>query len=218
MDSSEAIGALLAARHRRETETDPQRSLLDFPESPRVGDWTLRSALVRLAQPEPVRAGATLELIRRCDGALRHLRRALERHAVVTDRSLSSASIRRADGRGSGSMGGWTLDDPVVPVADVRVADLARLALDDPTGFPAVLDAYTATIELDEAEREAIGLVEAALELDRLADELAGWARSGPADPPVELVDATCDRVFARLEALGVAREPEGPLRRGHRG
>ena len=37
----------------------------------RDGDWTLRSALVRFAQPEPVRAGVVLELVRRTDGALK---------------------------------------------------------------------------------------------------------------------------------------------------
>lgn len=38
---------------------------------PRRDDWSLRAALVRFAQPEPVRAGAVLELVRRTDGALR---------------------------------------------------------------------------------------------------------------------------------------------------
>lgn len=57
--------------------------LVDYAESPRVDDWTLRSALVRLAQPEPVRAGAVLELIRRTDAALAPHRRRLERDEVT---------------------------------------------------------------------------------------------------------------------------------------
>ncbi|MGI9615336.1 MAG: hypothetical protein ACR2QO_20665 [Acidimicrobiales bacterium] len=44
--------------------------LVHYAESTRKGDWSLRSALVRLAQPEPVRAGAVLELVRRCDASL----------------------------------------------------------------------------------------------------------------------------------------------------
>jgi len=51
---------------------DDDRSLLGFADAPRDQDWTLRSALVRFAQPEPTRAGAVLELVRRTDGALKH--------------------------------------------------------------------------------------------------------------------------------------------------
>lgn len=46
-------------------------SLIDYAERPRAGGWSLRSALVRYAQPEPARAGAVLELVRRTDGALK---------------------------------------------------------------------------------------------------------------------------------------------------
>jgi hypothetical protein len=47
--------------------------LLGYAERPRVGDWSLRGALVRYAQPRPALAGAVLELVRRTDGALRSL-------------------------------------------------------------------------------------------------------------------------------------------------
>ena len=57
--------------------------LADYAERPRVGDWTLRSALVRHAQRSPVAASAVLELIRRTDGALHPYRRALERTPVA---------------------------------------------------------------------------------------------------------------------------------------
>lgn len=53
--------------------------LLAYAEAPRQGDWSLRSALVRYAQPEPQRASAVLELIRRTDGALHPHARRLER-------------------------------------------------------------------------------------------------------------------------------------------
>ena len=53
--------------------------LIDFAERPRVRDWSLRAALVRYAQPEPVRANRILELVRRMEWALRSHRRAVER-------------------------------------------------------------------------------------------------------------------------------------------
>jgi hypothetical protein len=45
--------------------------LIDFAERPRAGDWSLRSGLVRYAQPEPERVNQILELVRRVEGALR---------------------------------------------------------------------------------------------------------------------------------------------------
>ena len=44
--------------------------LVDFAERPRTRDWSLRSALVRYAQPEPQRVNDVLELVRRVDAAL----------------------------------------------------------------------------------------------------------------------------------------------------
>ena len=45
-------------------------ALVDFAERSREGDWSLRSALVRYAQPEPERVSQVLELVRRIDFAL----------------------------------------------------------------------------------------------------------------------------------------------------
>jgi hypothetical protein len=44
--------------------------LVDLSEWPRTGDWSLRAALVRYAQPEPQRASAVLEVVRRIEWAL----------------------------------------------------------------------------------------------------------------------------------------------------
>lgn len=44
--------------------------LVDYAERPRVGDWSLRAALVRYAQPHPRRVAAVLELVRRMEAAL----------------------------------------------------------------------------------------------------------------------------------------------------
>lgn len=44
--------------------------LVDYAERSRVGDWSLRSALVRYAQGQPVRVSQVLELVRRIDAAV----------------------------------------------------------------------------------------------------------------------------------------------------
>lgn len=44
--------------------------LVHYGERPRQGDWSLRSALVRYAQPHPRRVAAVLELVRRMEFGL----------------------------------------------------------------------------------------------------------------------------------------------------
>lgn len=73
VDQAAAAEKLLAERRRSSVGTNPDESLVHYAEVARSGDWTLRSALVRLAQPEPTRAAAVLELTRWCDGALHQL-------------------------------------------------------------------------------------------------------------------------------------------------
>jgi hypothetical protein len=53
-----------------EIEPPELARLVDFAERPRTRDWSLRSALVRYAQPEPQRVNDILELVRRVDAAL----------------------------------------------------------------------------------------------------------------------------------------------------
>ena len=53
--------------------------IVDFAERSRVGDWSLRSALVRYAEGEPERVSRVLESVRRLDAALHPHRKALER-------------------------------------------------------------------------------------------------------------------------------------------
>jgi hypothetical protein len=53
-----------------EIEPPELARLVDFAERPRIRDWSLRSALVRYAQPEPQRVNDILELVRRVDAAL----------------------------------------------------------------------------------------------------------------------------------------------------
>lgn len=57
--------------------------LVDFAERPRAHDWSLRAALVRYAQPEPVRAQRILELVRRIEWALRTHRKSMDRAGLA---------------------------------------------------------------------------------------------------------------------------------------
>jgi len=196
----EAVGLLLAKRHVVAVDDRPEHSLLDYAERPRAGDWSLRSALVRLAQPEPHRAAEVLTLVRRLDAALGSFTRSLERRFVTCDREL---------GESPGI-------DAAAPYPDIRTADLARVVRAQPDGLAVVVDSYGSVWELDADERAALPLLAVALDLDELADELARWAERGSNEPPITSVDTTRARVGSRLDDLDVPVE-EAPPGRGRR-
>lgn len=54
----------------RPVEPPELARLVDVAERSRAGDWSLRSALVRYAQPQPVRVSQVVELVRRIEVAL----------------------------------------------------------------------------------------------------------------------------------------------------
>ncbi len=220
MSNPVSAGQALAARHRRRAEPDSTSSVLNYAESPRLNDWTLRSALVRLAQPEPTRAGAVLELVRRCDAALHPMIRSFEAETVLCDRHLTMDSLTDEDPAesASGDAGAGGDGDAGTPgrYPDARVVDLARLALDMPDEIGAVVDTYGEETELSEEERLALPLVEVALKLDALGDLLADWAGGVGGQPaPLEQLDRICADTFARLEDIGVPREQGPPRGRG---
>ncbi len=108
------LGRELASRHGTEpVEVDETLTLLQVAESPRIDDWTLRSALVRFAQPQPELSGAILESVRRTQAALDPVARELLRHGAVTDRGLAVA--------GDGGLAAPT----VLPLRP-RITDLLR--------------------------------------------------------------------------------------------
>lgn len=180
----EQRAAELIAVHAKPVEVDEQNSILNYAEAPRHDDWTLRSALVRLAQPHPLRSEAVLQLVRRLDAAIKPVIRQLQHHGVQSQRSIP---------------GGAEL------VADVRLVDLA--------GDPQVLAAYQELAELDDAELASVHLVRLALDLDELANTLTAWAAAGPSTPPLSEIDQTCAQVLASMDNSGVPEEPrwEGP-------
>lgn len=130
-----------------EIEPPQLANLVDFAERPRVRDWSLRAALVRYAQPEPVRANRILELVRRIEWALRPHRKAIERngHEIWDalqgdgDRSDVVALLQAAselDGLGD-VLANWAVDiageRPVAAVDTVIGAVARRL---DELGVP----------------------------------------------------------------------------------
>jgi hypothetical protein len=193
----ENLGRLLADRHAAPAEPQPQHSLLNYAESSRVGDWTMRSALVRFAQPEPLRASSLLELVRRLDTVLQHVARPLERHTVRCDRELGESFTA----------------DPIAPYPDTRTVDLARLERAVPDGFATILGSYAAVSELDQEEHGALPLLGLALQLDDLAATLTRWANDVAEGPPVAAVDEICAGVRSRMDDLGVPSETRPPGR-----
>jgi len=215
MLSVEAAADLLAARHAEEIEPDPEQSVTNLSDSARHDGWTLRSALVRLAQPDPVRAGAVLELTRRSQRALKPLTRSLERHTVRSER-YSSLSETLSAGRGVTPAPSST-HPPSSGAAfhpEARVVDLVRLVRSRPSESDALIAAYRNRVILEADEIEALPLLDAVLALDELAEVLARWAPNAPNDLPVELIDATCRNLSRQLDRLGIGPEPE-PTGRG---
>lgn len=189
IEQPRASGRALAERHRAQPAAPASTGVLDYEERPRDDDWTMRSALVRYALPEPARAAAVLHLVRRLNATLLTARRLLEVNTVVSDTG-----------------------EP-----DIRLADLARAVRRAGADGDAVLDGYVEVAPLEPAEEVALPLVEVALAFDALADELAGWAPAAPSPPPNASVDATVTDVGAMLDTLGVPEE-SGPPRRGRGG
>lgn len=202
------VAAALAEAHAGPVDGLPEGTrLVDYAESSRTGDWSLRSALVRFAQPEPVRAGAVLELVRRTDGALKPHRRRLESASAPTHPDLGPDLIE-ADSAGVALAAGAR------QVLDAPAADLARAASRLVDG-DAVVEAYVAAAGPDPTF-DAVPLLVVALELDAVADALVAWACVHDGPPPVDVVDERAAVAFARLGELGVPRETGGrPPARG---
>jgi hypothetical protein len=64
--------------------------IVDFAERPRVGDWSLRSALVRYAEGQPERVSGVLEQVRRLDAALHPFTKVLEKRGTDLWRTLEA--------------------------------------------------------------------------------------------------------------------------------
>ena len=203
MERARDAGRRLAERHQANpASAEPHGSLVNYAESPRTDDWTLRSALVRLAQSQPQLVADLLQRVRRLDAVLHHVARPLERQTVLCDRRLGLDTVDQA---------------PAAPYPDTRLADLVRLADDAGEDGDVVIEAYLGAVDLSPEERGALPLLGIAFWFDRLADELVEWAQVAPAPAPIDAVRATTNAAQRRMDELGVPVE-QGPPRRGRSG
>ena len=63
--------------------------LLHVSERSRIGEWSLRSALVRYAQGEPVRVSRVLDVVRRLEAGLKPHLKALEQDRQPADEQVT---------------------------------------------------------------------------------------------------------------------------------
>ena len=76
-----------------EIEPPELADLVAYAERSRVGDWSLRSALCRYAQPQPVRVREVLELVRRIEFSLHKLNGRLAKEGPAVWDALRSGAI-----------------------------------------------------------------------------------------------------------------------------
>jgi hypothetical protein len=121
--------------------------LVDFSERARQDDWSLRSALVRYAQPQPERVNDVLELVRRTEWALGKQSKRVEREGPELWAALESgtdgddlvallAVARELDDLGD-VVAAWAVDrsgDAPEARVDAVVADVASRL--DALGIP----------------------------------------------------------------------------------
>jgi hypothetical protein len=81
-----------------EVEPPELAQLLDAAERPRSANWSLRAALTRYAQPQPQRASAVIELLRRIEAALRSQTKVLAREGNALWTALDGSEAASPDG------------------------------------------------------------------------------------------------------------------------
>jgi hypothetical protein len=115
-------------------------ALVDYQERSRVGDWSLRSALCRYAQPQPQRVSAVLEVVRRIEAVVQPVQgriakegpaiwAALEGGGAEDDPLVALLRVTRELDRLGDSLAAWAEDRHASqPEAegDATVAELLR--------------------------------------------------------------------------------------------
>ena len=92
-----------------EIQPEALARVVDFAERSRIGDWSLRSALVRYAEGQPVRVSRLLEQVRRTETAFHALGKVLEKRGPEL----------------------WAaVDDGAASPDDAKVVDLVRAAVE----------------------------------------------------------------------------------------
>jgi hypothetical protein len=170
--SAADVGRALAAIHLRGEAVGP--SLHEYVERLHHRGWSMRAALVRYGQPEPVRAADLLELTRRAESGYHEQARRIEREPRLSDLaralhefghdypSLLDAYLLEADPLG---------DDATSIIPALAVA----AALDD---LGAVVAAWAVEAGDDRPDAEVDRVcAQAASRLDALGVERQEWYR-----------------------------------------
>ncbi|MEL7156310.1 MAG: hypothetical protein AAFN30_06900 [Actinomycetota bacterium] len=129
-------GRELARRHQRPIPVEAPLDLVNLSERARSEGWTFRSALVRFAQPEPLRSAVIMEFIRRGEAALQPLQSILaDGRLVELARLLDSNDGHGGDASDHGDHDALEGYQSLVPLTDDELAALplvrAVLTLDD---------------------------------------------------------------------------------------
>jgi hypothetical protein len=127
------------AERRREIEPPELAALVDVAERSRVGDWSLRSALTRYAQPEPQRVSDLLDLVRRIEAVTSAVQKRFEAEGPELWAQLQDAlaTPRQATG----------LVGLLETMAEIdRLADLLAAWAMDPSASERPNDAFDATV------------------------------------------------------------------------
>jgi len=135
------------------TEPEPAdlARLIDFAERPRVDDWSLRSALVRYAQPRAEQVSSVLELVRRIDAALSPDSKLIERNGPALWGALQAGETPPSEPEAT-IVGILRSCEELDQLADQLAAWAADPSRDRPD------DAVDATVATVEAQLDALGV------------------------------------------------------------
>ncbi|HVF33172.1 MAG TPA: hypothetical protein VM933_09055 [Acidimicrobiales bacterium] len=126
--------------------------LLDTSERPRAEGWSLRAALTRYAQPQPQRASAVIELVRRLEAALRPHTKRFEKDGEAVWAAVTAPAATTEGPAGDPAVDLLRALQPLDALADV----LAAWAVDRATPRPD--DAVDAVVGSLIARLEELGV------------------------------------------------------------
>lgn len=201
VDAGRKVGMLLAAAHSAvpgDVASRPGWSpLIEFADSSRVGDWSLRSGLTRLGQPQAERVTVIADAARRVDLHLHPLNREIAKHPALVHYDVHPSNVvRQPDG--TVALLDWDFAHP-----DHRAADVAVAQRGWPQAADAILDGYESKTPLTDDELAALPLLIAARGLDHLATRITAWADDRAAHPIDELtgeIDRELTDLIPRIE------------------
>lgn len=111
--------------------------LADVAERPRTGDWSLRAALVRYGQRDPIRVQQLLEVVRRYEGALKPHVKLLQK-GEVPDEAVELLHVGERLDAVADALAEWAKDPHHAerPDADVDAVTKDAAARLDELGVP----------------------------------------------------------------------------------